>query len=240
MFRSTLSAASLFAFIIFSSLLPAPAHAQDGIQWGIRGEVGVSSFRGETDALVREYERSLDASESDLALMTKYSVGGVLFVPLTSRLRFEPMVSVEETGAALQATRPDFGFFTTEETLRSEISAYYTRLTLPLAVHTEISESWTLRAAGGPILRRRIAGDHRVAFPSRDPAALPPRLELEDWDAGVAISAGIETPLADGTLILDVGVDLGVTDIASLDSSLGNIAPQHRAFHFGFGYRFAP
>lgn len=224
--------------VLLSSLTPIPTHAQGDVQWGVRGEVGASSFRGDTGALVSAYRQSLDASESDLALQTKYAVGAVLFVPLTSWLRFEPMASVEETGAALQATRPTFGFFTTEETFRSEISAYYARLTLPLAVHTEISDSWTLRAAGGPILRRRVAGDHRVAFSSPNLPVLPPAVELADGDAGVTISAGVETPLSDGTLILDVGVDLGVTDIASLDGSSTTIAPRHRAFHFGFGYRF--
>lgn len=239
MFRSAISTASLLVFFVLLSLPSAPAHAQDGVQWGIRGEVGASSFRGETGALVREYEQSLDASDSNLALSPKYSVGAVLFVPLTSWLRFEPMASVEETGVALEATRATFGFFTTEETIRSEISAYYARLTLPLAVHTEISDSWTFRAAGGPMLRRRVAGDHRVAFSSRSLPVLPPMVELADWDTGVTITAGIETPLSDGMLILDVGVDLGVTDIASLDGSSGTIAPQHQAFHIGFGYRFA-
>ena len=228
---------TLITLLILSSIFVSPACAQDGVQWGLRGDVGASSFRGDTDALVSAYEQSLDASESDLTLLTTYGVGAVLFVPLSSWLRFEPMASVEKTGVALQATRSTFGFFTTEETIRSEISAYYARLTLPLTLHADISETWTLRAGGGPILRRRIAGDHRVAFPYQNLPVVPPTLELADWDTGVTVTAGVETPLSNGTLILDVGVDIGVTDSASLERSSATIAPKHEAFHFGFGYR---
>lgn len=251
MLRSVLLIACTLASLASLPLcVPASARAQSrpsaqstdndqrGVSWGIRGAVGVSSFGGDTGALVDAYETALGSTSSEIALMPKYSAGAVLFVPLTSWARAEPMVSVEETGVALQATRPAFGFFATEDAFRAEISAIYARLTLPLVLHAAIGDTWTLRASGGPVLRRRIAGDHRVSFPVASRPTRTVALEPADWDAGLTVGVGTESPFHDGTLILDIGVDIGLTDAATLHWTPATLAPRHQALHIGIGYRF--